>query len=234
NADVIEKMAKVNAVVFDKTGTVTHGQEPEVKFNGVLEDEELAWIKQLTAYSTHPLSKLINRSVKESSEAVVTDFKEIPGKGIEGRVNHHLIKLGSPIYIGAEDVQELSSRAFVSIDGQVRGYFSVKTSLRQHIGEMIRRLGARCAGLLSGDHAAGREQVRYLFPEHCDLLFNQHPEDKMNYIQALQQKGKKVMMVGDGLNDAGALTQSDVGIAVTDDTGVFTPASDGILKGEKI
>src|SRR5690606_35051211 len=81
---------------------------------------------------------------------------------------------------------------------------------------------------------AERQRMRNLFGPDADLQFNQSPHDKLQYIRNLQEQGKKVMMVGDGLNDSGALKQSDIGIAVTDDTGVFTPACDGILHGDKI
>ena len=99
---------------------------------------------------------------------------------------------------------------------------------------MIARLGKRCYALLSGDNESDKAQMKFLFNPAVHLFFNQSPNDKLLYIQGLQRQGRKVMMVGDGLNDAGALKQSDVGIAITDDTGVFTPACDGILQGDKI
>jgi Cu+-exporting ATPase len=99
---------------------------------------------------------------------------------------------------------------------------------------MIHRLGNKCMALLSGDNEADKSQMKKLFGPSVQLLFNQTPHDKLQYIKSLQARGKKVMMIGDGLNDAGALKQSDVGIAVTDDHGVFTPACDGILAGDKI
>jgi Cu+-exporting ATPase len=88
--------------------------------------------------------------------------------------------------------------------------------------------------LLSGDNDADQASMRQVFNSDVKLLFNQNPHDKLDFIRNLQDSGKKVLMVGDGLNDAGAFKQSDVGIAVTDSSGVFTPASDGILYGEKI
>lgn len=99
---------------------------------------------------------------------------------------------------------------------------------------MLQRLGRKCTALLSGDNETDKEQMKKLFPASTQMLFNQSPQDKLDYIAALQRQGKKVMMIGDGLNDAGALRQSDVGLAVTDDTGIFTPACDGILYGAHI
>ncbi len=99
---------------------------------------------------------------------------------------------------------------------------------------MILSLGEKCFALLSGDNETDKAEMRKLFGPSCHLNFNQSPGDKLQYIRELQRQGRKVMMVGDGLNDAGALKQSDIGIAVSDDASVFSPACDGILQGNKM
>ncbi len=99
---------------------------------------------------------------------------------------------------------------------------------------MLGRLGNSCQAVLSGDNGKNLNQMKLLFGCHVPILFNQSPMDKLDFIRNIQMNGKKVLMIGDGLNDAGALKQADVGIAVTDDTGVFTPACDGILQGDKL
>lgn len=235
NADVIERLASVDSIVFDKTGTVTTGHSPEVTFNGELTDEETGWIKVLTSYSTHPLSNLITKSIQRKSSVDVSDFIEFPGKGIEARIDNNIIRIGSPSFAGGIHSNDSnSSRVFVSINGVVRGYYAVRTSVRKNIKNMLDRLGKRCAALLSGDNEADRAQMAALFQPSVQLKFSQTPHDKLNFVHQLQQQGKSVLMVGDGLNDSGALQQSDVGIAVADDTGVFTPACDGILQGDKV
>ena len=235
NADVIERMANVNAIVFDKTGTVTHGQAPEVKFHGQLTEAELGRIKTLTSYSTHPLSTLINGSIKNFSKAPVFDFKEMPGKGLQGVINGNQIKIGSASFVMLNNQSDtLASRVFISINDKIQGYFSIKTSIRQDIKSMLNRLGQKCNALLSGDNESDKALMSGIFNPSVRLLFNQSPLDKLNYVEDLQRQKKNVMMIGDGLNDAGALKQSDVGIAVTDDAGVFTPACDGILYGGKL
>lgn len=234
NSGVVERMAKVDTVIFDKTGTVTHGSKPVVKFTGALNDEEMRYVKALTSSSTHPLSTIISSSIPYESSDAIQSFDETQGKGIEGRINDHYIRIGSAQFTGASDISGVGSTVFVAIDHEVRGFFSISTSLRPGISPMIRRLGKKCAGLLSGDNNSGKEQVEKIFPHTARLLFNQSPEEKMNFIKSMQAGGRQVMMVGDGLNDAGALKQSDVGIAVTDNTGIFSPASDGILKGERV
>jgi Cu+-exporting ATPase len=231
NAHVIERMAKTDAIVFDKTGTVTHGKE-KATFTGVLDQNELSWVKSLAACSTHPLSRIVYTSLSESRPITVDSFSEYEGLGIEGSVRDHNIRLGSAEFTSAQPVAKQGSTVFVSIDGIVRGYFTIGTSIRPGIAEMISRLGEKCRGLVSGDSTAGGNMVKEIFPEDADLRFGQSPQDKLDYVRDLQSRGHVVTMVGDGLNDAGALRQCDVGIAVTDDTGVFTPASDGIIKGD--
>jgi P-type Cu+ transporter len=222
-------------VVFDKTGTITHGKEPKVNYTGELSETELRWIGELTSYSTHPLSKLIHKHIGGISIATVDNFKEIPGKGIEGKIEGDLVKIGSASFTGFYgQVEDSSSRVFVAINHEVRGYFSIQTTVRNYMKEMLGRLGTQCVAMLSGDNKADEVQMNTLFYPSARLLFNQSPHDKLHYISNLQHHGEKVMMLGDGLNDSGALKQADVGLAVTDDTGVFTPACDGILHGESI
>jgi P-type Cu+ transporter len=235
NADVIERMATINSVVFDKTGTVTHGKDPEVEFIGDLPAKVKSWVKQLTSYSTHPMSVLIHKSISIRLTNTVTYFKEIPGNGIEGTIEGAQVKIGSAEFVnGVKDQDVNASQVFVSVNEQVLGYYKIKTSLRKNIKEMLGRLGDKCIALLSGDNETDKAQMRGVFHPSAQLLFNQSPHDKLEYIQLLQLQSFRVMMLGDGLNDSGALKQSDVGIAVTDDTGVFTPACDGILWGDQL
>lgn len=235
NADVIERMAEINAVVFDKTGTVTYSQQPDVQFVGFMTKPERAWLKCLTYSSTHPLSALITKSIAGSSDQRIKNFRELPGKGIEGEISGHQIKIGSADFVGMEAVENPSaSLVYVSVDHEPRGYFSIALSIRENLKPMLNRLGYKCEAVLSGDNEKDLNKMKLLFGCNVNILFNQSPQDKLDFIRNIQRNGKKVLMVGDGLNDAGALKQADVGIAVTDDTGVFTPACDGILQGDKL
>jgi Cu+-exporting ATPase len=236
NADIIEKLASIDTVVFDKTGTITHGHAPEIKFQGYLNSLQLSRVKTLTSYSTHPLSTIISKSIPLTSEEVVEEFKEISGQGIQGIINGQLIKIGSPIFVGSGNTryQPFATNVYVSIDQEVFGYFSIRTSVRKNLTTMLTRLHKKMVSLLSGDNDSDRDSMRALFDPSARLLFNQSPHDKLKYIEHLQGNGKTVLMIGDGLNDAGALKQSDVGIAITDDTGIFTPACDGILLGANL
>lgn len=235
NADVIERLSTVDAVVFDKTGTVTHGDKPNVEFIGHLSEKQMRAIKLLSSASTHPLSSLITQCINTSSKGAIFNFKEIPGQGIQGVVGDQFFQLGSAEFVDAQSVNDVGgSIVFVAIDGDIAGYFHIRTSVRKNMTDMIRRLGKKCDALLSGDNDADASFMKKIFGSHPLLFFNQTPQDKLNYINNLQQNGRKVLMVGDGLNDSGALKQSDVGIAVTDNAGAFTPACDGILDGQRL
>lgn len=235
NADVIERLASIDAVVFDKTGTVTYGNIPEVEFVGSLTQDELTFIKLLTNASAHPLSSVITKSIKSKTTGKLSYFKELPGKGIQAMVNGKFVQVGSAEFIGFDKKTDpKSSVVFVAIDNEVKGYYTIRIRTRENIKEMLDRLGKKCVALLSGDNEADHLKMASLFNPSVRLLFNQDPHDKLEFVNSLQKSGKKVLMVGDGLNDSGALKQSDVGIAVTDDSGVFTPACDGILAGKNL
>lgn len=235
NADVIERLAAVDTVVFDKTGTITHGQTPEIVFSGELSAAQFASVKLLTSASTHPLSSLVSKSISEKPVGTVTDFREIPGKGVSGKVAGHTVKVGSSAFVGyAGRTDQEASHVFVSVDDEIKGYFSIRISVRKNLGNMLDRLGKTCIALLSGDNESDKEQMKRIFKPHVQLLFNQSPHDKLAFVQTIQRDKHNVLMVGDGLNDSGALKQSDVGLAVTDDTGVFTPACDGIIQGSRL
>ena len=235
NADVIERLATIDAVVFDKTGTITYGNTPDVTFSGNLSQEELLFVKLITSASTHPLSAIVSKSIPGRSTERVGEFKELPGKGVQGNINGRFIQVGSAAFIGTLQAEENnSSQVYVAIDHRLRGYFRISIKTRSNMKEMLNRLGSKCVALLSGDNHADRPKMTELFNSSSQLLFNQDPHDKLAFISSLQKGGRKVMMVGDGLNDSGALKQADVGIAVTDSNGVFTPACDGILAGEKL
>ncbi len=234
NTDVIERLAGIESVVFDKTGTITHGAA-EVAFMGELSDRERSWIKTLTSSSTHPLSNLISKSLNAVSTVPVKEFKERAGKGIEGMFEDNFVQVGSAEFTGFVGTKgDLISNVFVAINGMPIGYFRIDTSLRPEIKGLVVRLKEKCLALLSGDHEGDRVRMSAIFPPYVQLHFDQSPHDKLEFISNLQRDGRKVMMIGDGLNDSGALKQSDVGVAITDDTGVFTPACDGILMGSKL
>ena len=234
NADVIERLASIDSVVLDKTGTLTYGKLPVVEVSGRLTESELLDVKLLASCSTHPLSVIVSRSIAGDPASAISDFKEIPGKGIQAMINGREVKVGSAQFFGVAQVDVDNSYVFVGIENHVRGYFKIGLNTRPDLKAMLTRLGSKCVALLSGDNGADKDAMKALFNTSVLLRFDQSPHDKLEFVKNLQLSGKKVMMVGDGLNDSGALQQSDVGIAVSDDGGVFSPACDGILAGKRL
>lgn len=233
NSDAVEKMAGVDTMVFDKTGTLTQPGNEKVNFVGSeLTDIEKNYIYSLVANSTHPLSKTIFQFLSESKSHEVLGFQEVPSMGIRGEVSRVSIEIGSASFTDYSGIinQDLSSRVYVKIAGVNKGYFLIKKLYRDGIGELITAFKDKGFDihLISGDNASELENLSQYFSLD-NLHFNQTPADKMNYIKSLQQKSKTVLMVGDGLNDAGALKQADIGLAVSDDVYNFTPACDAIL-----
>ncbi|MFN8341990.1 MAG: heavy metal translocating P-type ATPase metal-binding domain-containing protein [Cyclobacteriaceae bacterium] len=238
NADVIERMAQVDGIVFDKTGTITNGSAATVSFKGQLNDGEQELIRALTAGSAHPLSTLIHRHLEGVPQGAVTlnGFNEVPGAGVEGMVNGHHVRIGSGAWLGMEEITTdvQSTRVYASIDGIPKGYFAIGSRQRPGLSELLQKLGKKSLALLSGDNTGDRERMSAIFPQETELRFNQGPQEKLDYIRQQQDNGRHVMMIGDGLNDSGALKQSHVGVAVTDDTGFFTPSCDAILQGSQL
>jgi P-type Cu+ transporter len=192
----------------------------------------------LTRHSTHPLSVRLSESLGgRHFPEPVWSYLETPGSGIEGRVQGHELWLGSKQWIESRGVLTSNlpaatngSVVHLAIDGTYRSSFTFSNTARPETSELIQHLGGQYElALLSGDNERERPRFQKLFGDDTKLHFNQSPLDKLSFIRRLQQAGKTVMMVGDGLNDAGALKQSDVGVAVVEKAGVFSPASDVIM-----
>jgi Cu+-exporting ATPase len=245
NAQVMERLARVNTVVFDKTGTLTGSHADAVTFHsdrGPLTAAEETLVFSLARHSTHPHSVKVaslyeNRVYPEG----VSSFLETAGRGIEGRVNGHEVWLGSrallEAYHCAVPREELprGGQVLVAIDGKYRGAFVLAHALRPEAAELVQELGREHhLALLSGDNDRERAAFEGLFGPRAELRFNQAPVDKLEYVRTRQEQRAIVMMVGDGLNDAGALKQSDVGVAVVERIGSFSPASDVILAAPRV
>lgn len=237
NAQVIEEIANADHIVFDKTGTLTTTNDQDVIFSGTyLNEKDKTHISALAAQSNHPLSKLLVKHLGRKENITVKNFNEITGKGIQGIVENRIISIGSSEFVTGEIVNQLQgSSLYVMIDGILVGYFTIRNHYRPSLLSQIKKLQKNYKiSVLSGDNEGEKRTLQTAMGKKTTLLFNQKPHDKLAYIQLQQQLGAKVIMVGDGLNDAGALKQSNAGIAVTESTNNFTPASDGILEADRL
>ena len=234
-ASVIEQMAKLDTVVFDKTGTLTTNQKNMISYEGIaLSEEEKQLLTSTLRASSHPLSRSLYNMLDKNNIQTLDEFEEEVGKGISATAKNNSIKVGSYEFVGYYDelTSEVKNRTTVHISANqlYKGCYIFNSEYRKGVAEIFEQLGTdKDVVVLSGDNEGERERLEELLPKGTKLYFNQKPDDKLNFIKALQQQGKQVLMIGDGLNDAGALKQSDVGFVISENTNVFSPACDGIL-----
>lgn len=233
---IVEIMSKIDTIVFDKTGTITRNDIQEVDFTRFTgNDDDLNLVGSMVRHSTHPASVAIYRQLQGLVPVDVTGFQEIAAKGIRGYAGGKELLIGSAAFVtGNRPGKYVPGAVYVSIDGRQTGQIVVSNRYRDGVSEVISALAGRYdLHLLSGDNDAERETLLGFFPSAAQMHFNCSPKDKLEYIQALRSQGKRVMMIGDGLNDAGALHESDCGISVADDIYHFSPACDAILESSQ-
>ncbi|HMQ44766.1 MAG TPA: HAD-IC family P-type ATPase, partial [Mariniflexile sp.] len=236
NASVIEQLAKIDTLIFDKTGTITAHKETTVNYDGLqLSEDETSLLKSTLRGSNHPLSRSLYALLDAHDIVTLDDFEEHLGKGIQANYKNNTIKVGSAAFVGhATDAATLNTAVHISANNQYKGKFTFYNAYRKGLSHLFNVLKKDYdLVILSGDNEGEKENLTKLLPTKTKLLFNQKPEDKLEYIKYHQSEGAHVMMIGDGLNDAGALAQSNVGIAISENVNVFSPACDAILDASK-
>jgi len=244
NDKIVEKIADVDTIIFDKTGTLTESEKSEISYTGKpLSEQEFSWLKSAARNSTHPYSRSIYDYLKNYELNVIENYNEIFGQGIDAVISSNRIRIGKKSWIyHDDDKNDLNQDSFsdeaavyVSINEESKGCFLIKSRYRESSFDIINELSNTYkVVILSGDLPADKEILTKNINKNVEMYFEQKPADKLNFIKNLQNLKKKVMMVGDGLNDSGALNQSDTGVAVTDNTSNFTPGSDAILNVSSI
>jgi P-type Cu+ transporter len=233
DASVIEQLSAITHIAFDKTGTLTRKGSGILYAGHQLSDDEKRCLYSAVMPSRHPHSKAILLWLGRLEPVKASYWKEIPGHGIESIIKGRHIRVGSKQFVMSEgQLLHDKGNVFVSIDGNITS-FNITPHFRDGVTTIIERLRSRYRmAVLSGDHDRQRMELTELFGSGSELHFEQKPLDKLHYVEQIQKTGGRVLMIGDGLNDAGALQQSNVGITLTDDVNNFTPSCDAILDAQ--
>lgn len=232
NATVIEQLASINSIIFDKTGTLTTSKEETISYNGAtLDHQEKSILKSALRASNHPLSRALYKTFAEVETIAISNYKEVVGQGIEVKYKEDKLKLGSSSFVNNDhEIKSLDTSVHISFNNIYKGKFTFKNSYRKGVNSLFRSLNNEYdLAVLSGDNEGEKDFLQENFPKETKLLFNQKPNDKLEVVAAFQKENKNVAMIGDGLNDAGALAQSNVGISLSENINVFSPACDAIL-----
>jgi P-type Cu+ transporter len=236
NVGTLLELERISSVLLDKTGTLTKS-ENRIEYTGrELTSAELCAVRSVAAHSAHPISRAIAQGKTGHN---VVDPLEFVGAGISGRCENIQVRLGSARFM-TERI-ELSTdlidakATYLALNDEYIGRFNIKPTLRIGVPHMIRELLASGLNVhvISGDSDSDKRLLQP-FLGADNLVFNCRPEDKIEQVEREQNRGERVLMVGDGLNDAGAMGAADVAIAVTDDTATLVPACDVIIRSQAL
>lgn len=226
-------LSRVDAIAFDKTGTLTSGRSLSVVRRGGLDDADWMRVRRLAAESMHPVSRAIVG--RDPVHGEVADVVTVPGRGVRGSVDGRPVAIGSARFVEEQAgvaIDGVEGRTYVAVDGRP-GVLRLAAPERPGMTEValtLSRSYATC--LVSGDADGDAAAWRPAFGER--MAFRQSPEGKREAVRALQREGRRVLMVGDGLNDVGALAAADVGMAVSDDAASLVPACDVVVRGDRL
>jgi Cu+-exporting ATPase len=238
NAEAIEVLRKVDTLVVDKTGTLTRGK-PElasiIRLNGFSEHDVLRYAASVERASEHPLAAAILAGAAERGidAPAATQFESFPGKGVSGVVDGKRVVLGNRALIAGAP-EDIAARVYLTVDGTLAGALSVDDPIKETSAEAIRELHAEGLRIvmLTGDSRTNAEAVAKKLGID-EVIAEVLPDEKAAAVKRLQEQGRVVAMAGDGINDAPALAQADVGIAMGTGTDVAMESADvTLVKGD--
>ncbi len=241
-AAVVLDLSEIDLVVFDKTGTLTGGRARRVIEVGGLTRQARGLALRLARESAHPVSRAIADSPMFGADGAplapgdeaCAEVEEIPGRGVRGTIEGTRVAVGSAAFVSDVTGRTLTAdgRTWVAA-GEELGWVRLAAAPRAGVEAATATVAKTSAiWLLSGDHAGERTLWDRLFGSA--MRFDQSPDDKLAFVTRQRAAGRRVLMVGDGLNDAGALAAADVGLAVSDDTACVVPACDGLMAGSRL
>jgi Cu+-exporting ATPase len=240
NGAAIQRMNEVTTVVFDKTGTLTEGKPKVIQvkqLSTIGENDLIRMAASIEKHSTHPLGAAIVQLANEKQVGLdeVSDVQASAGKGMTGKLGSAVIKVGSAGFVGFNgEMNETGSHVFIAVDNTVYGVFILADEMKDNAGETIQSLKLQNIKtvILTGD----KKEAAHLLADQIgidEIYAEVLPEDKTHIIKSLQDKGEIVCMLGDGINDAPAIAQADVGVAMGTGTDIAMETGDIILvKGD--
>lgn len=242
NEDVLDQLSHTDHIIFDKTGTLTEAKNFNTFYNGkTLSDEESKLIYSAVCQSRHPYSRAIASYLDELEIYEELAIKEISGGGLEAHYDTHYIRIGSEEFVYGKESKELTqsdkklAEVYVMMDMKLVGIFNFKNHYRENIPKTLKQLSSDYQlSILSGDNDAEYANLRSMLGSKVKLNFNQKPDDKRSYIHQLKAEGYNTLMVGDGLNDNGALQESDCGLIICEESNSFFPGGDALLDAHSV
>lgn len=237
NKKTIDRIRNIQKIVFDKTGTLTYYNGMQVNYEGEpLSRETKIVIASIAKQSAHPIAYQVSKLLEVNDFVEIEHFKEQQSVGIEAWIHEVYYKIGIASFFNLENQESKGTELFIQIENRVVGKFIASNKYRSGISDIVQQLKSKFTlALLSGDNDSETQNIQKLLGQNDEILFNQSPEKKLEFIENAQKAlGQKVMMIGDGLNDAGALKQSDVGITICENNNLFTPSCDAVMEAKSI
>ena len=248
--DVIERAKDIDTVVLDKTGTITEGKPELATFKalGISNNEALRLASSLERLSEHSIGKAIVTGGAGMQAYSVSDFAAYPGRGVKGNINRKAALIGNKIFIGSEGVDDMLSgeltswihaeedsgrtAVYLSYEGKIAGIFIISDTIRGEARETVKEIektGSSVLMITGDNNKAALSVAKEIGISEDKVTAQKSPAEKAEEIMRMQGKGRRVMMVGDGINDAPALVQADIGVAMGRATDIALESADIVL-----